>query len=137
MWQRLALIQVYDLFHLTKQDNSNSAFASADKLCTALLILEMPEGWVYFASWGKTKYMVLHGRIRTGSDWSFSKILRIRTGSDSIFAGQDCSYGVSSLGLGLETRLETRFLKSRSRGSQVSSRSRRISVSSSSSRGFA
>jgi len=50
------------------------------------------------------------------------------------------SDGVSRLGLGLETRLETHFLKSRSRSrrSQVSSRSRRISVSSSSrSRDFA
>jgi len=34
--------------------------------------------------------------------------------------------GVSRLGLGLETRLETRFLKSRSRRSQVSSRSRAL-----------
>ena len=47
--------------------------------------------------------------------------------------------GVSRLGLGLETCLETSFLESRSRMSQVSSRSRRISVSvsSSSSRDFA
>jgi len=35
--------------------------------------------------------MVLHGRIRTGSDWRFSKNVRIRTGSDSIFADQDCT----------------------------------------------
>jgi len=28
--------------------------------------------------------MILHWRIRTGSDWWFSKNLRIRTGSDSI-----------------------------------------------------
>ena len=55
------------------------------------------------------------------------------------------SDGVSRLDLGLETRLETRFLKSlsrsRSRKSQVSSRSRSrrisVSVSSSSSRDFA
>jgi len=41
------------------------------------------------------------------------------------------SDGVLRLGLGLETGLETRFLESRSRSrrSQVSSRSRRISVS--------
>jgi len=47
------------------------------------------------------------------------------------------SDGVSRLGL--ETCLETRFLESRSRMSQVSSRSRRIlvSVSRSSSRDFA
>jgi len=53
-------------------------------------------------------------------------------------ANTSTSDGVSRLGLGLETRFETRFLKSRSR-SQVSSRSRRISVSvsSSSSRDFA
>ena len=46
---------------------------------------------------------------------------------------------VSRLGLGLETCLETRFSESRSRRSQVSSWSRRISVSvsSSSSRDFA
>ena len=44
---------------------------------------------VYFASWGKIKYMVLHVRIRSGSDWWFSKILQIRTGSHSIFADQD------------------------------------------------
>jgi len=31
-------------------------------------------------------YMILHWRIRTGSDWWFSKILRIRTGSDSILS---------------------------------------------------
>ena len=33
--------------------------------------------------------MILHGRIRTGSDWWFSKILWIRTGSDSILSDQD------------------------------------------------
>ena len=51
-------------------------------------------------------------------------------------ANTSTSDGFSRLGPGLETRLETRFLKSRS---QVSSRSRRISVSvsSSSSRDFA
>jgi len=37
----------------------------------------------------KSKYMILHWRIRTGSDWLFSKILRIRTGSDSISSDQD------------------------------------------------
>jgi len=53
------------------------------------------------------------------------------------------SDGVSRLGLGLETRLETSFFESRSwsrsRRSQVSSRSRRIlvSFSSSSSRNYA
>ena len=35
------------------------------------------------------KYMALYGRIRTGSDWWFSKVLQIRTGSDSTFADQD------------------------------------------------
>jgi len=44
-----------------------------------------------FASWGKIKYTVLYGRIRTGSDWWFSKILRIRTVLDSTFADQDWS----------------------------------------------
>ena len=33
--------------------------------------------------------MISYWRIKTGSDWRFSKILRIRTGSDSIFADQD------------------------------------------------
>jgi len=33
--------------------------------------------------------MILHWRIRTGSDWWFSKMLRIRTGSDSILSDQD------------------------------------------------
>jgi len=33
--------------------------------------------------------MILHWRIRTGSDWWFSNTLRIRTGSDSISSGQD------------------------------------------------
>ena len=32
------------------------------------------------------KYMFLQQQIRTGSDWRFSKMLRIRTGSDSIFS---------------------------------------------------
>ena len=36
--------------------------------------------------------MVLHWRIRTGSDWWFSKILRIRTGSDSILSDQDWTH---------------------------------------------
>jgi len=49
----------------------------------------MPKSCVCFASWGKITYMVLHGRIRTGSDWWFSKILWIRTGLDSVFADQD------------------------------------------------
>jgi len=42
----------------------------------------MPKGFVYFVSWGKTKYMVLQGRIRTGSDCWFSKSLH--TGLDRI-----------------------------------------------------
>jgi len=33
--------------------------------------------------------MISHWCVRTGSDWWFSKIMRIRTGSDSIFANQD------------------------------------------------
>ena len=37
----------------------------------------------------EAKHMILHWRIRTGSDWWFSKILRIRTGSDSIVLDQD------------------------------------------------
>jgi len=40
-----------------------------------------------FASWGKIKKrMILHWRIRTGSDWWTSKILQIRTGSHSILS---------------------------------------------------
>ena len=41
------------------------------------------------ASWGIIKCMILHGQIRTGSDWGFSKFLWIRTGSDSILSEQD------------------------------------------------
>ena len=37
----------------------------------------------------KEKWMILHWRIRNGSDWWFSKILRIRSGSDSISSDQD------------------------------------------------
>jgi len=37
----------------------------------------------------KYKYMILHWRIRTGSYWWFSKILWVRTGSDSILLDQD------------------------------------------------
>ena len=33
--------------------------------------------------------MILHGQIKTGSDWWFAKILLIRTGSDSILSDQD------------------------------------------------
>jgi len=33
--------------------------------------------------------MIIHWRIRTASDWWFSKILRIRTGLDSILSDQD------------------------------------------------
>jgi len=55
----------------------------------------MPKGCVYFASQGyfasrgKINYMDLYGRIRTGSDWWFSKILQIRTWLDSTSADQD------------------------------------------------
>jgi len=34
-------------------------------------------------------HMILHWRIRTGSDWRFSKILWIRTRSVSILSDQD------------------------------------------------
>ena len=64
---------------------------------------------------------------RRNSKWPFTNEPEVGFSSD----------GVSRLGLGLVTRLETRFLESRSRRSQVSSRSRMISVSSSSSRDFA
>jgi len=37
----------------------------------------------------KQIYMILHWRIRTGSDWWFSKILRISYGSDSILSSHD------------------------------------------------
>jgi len=77
----------------------------------------MPKGCSYIATWGKStagtifpfpfglskispvvilpheaKYMILHWQIRTGSDWRFSKILRFRTGADSIFADQDWTW---------------------------------------------
>jgi len=48
----------------------------------------MPKSCVYFASLGKIKYMFLHWRTRTGFNQWFSKILRIRTGSDSNFVDQ-------------------------------------------------
>ena len=37
----------------------------------------------------KQKYMILNLRIRTGSDWWFSKIFQFRNGSDSISSDQD------------------------------------------------
>jgi len=37
----------------------------------------------------KEKWMILHWWIRTGSDWWFSKILQIRSGSDSSLSDQD------------------------------------------------
>ena len=37
----------------------------------------------------KYKYTILYWRIRTGTNWWFSIILRIRTGSDSILSDQD------------------------------------------------
>jgi len=98
-----ALTQVHHPCHLTnstnwfhlKANNSSSAFAFDGKINTALLTFGNGKGCVYFASrgcfalWGKIKYMILCWRIRTGSDWWFSKILGIRTGSDSTFADQD------------------------------------------------
>ena len=48
---------------------------------------------ISFASWGKIKiHMILHSWTRTGSDWWFSKILRIRTGSESILSDQDWTW---------------------------------------------
>ena len=44
---------------------------------------------VFCLTKAKYKYMILHWQIKTGSDWWFKKILRIRTGSDSIFLDQD------------------------------------------------
>ena len=100
-----ALTQVHHPCHLNNStnwvhlmaNNSSSAFASDVTINTALLHFGNGKGCVYFASWGcacfaswgKIKYMVLYGQIRTGSNWWFSKILRIRTGSDSNFADQD------------------------------------------------
>ena len=107
-----ALTQVHHPCHLTTStnwvhlmaNNSSSAFASDGKMNTALLTFGNGKGCVYFvswgcvyfaswgcfASWGEIKYMVLYWRIRTGSDWWFSKIcgsgldqiqlLRIRIG---------------------------------------------------------
>jgi len=106
-----ALTQVHHSCHLTSTtnwvhlmaNNSSSAFASDGKINTALLIRN-GKGCVYFASWvcvyvasqgcfaswGKIKYIVLFGWIRTGSDWWFLKLcgsgldriqlLRIRIG---------------------------------------------------------
>ena len=42
-----------------------------------------------FASLGKIKNHDLHGQIRNGSGWWFSKILLTRSGSDSILSDQD------------------------------------------------
>jgi len=39
--------------------------------------------------------MILHWRIRTESDWWFSKIFRIRIGSDSILSGLDSDWKIS------------------------------------------
>jgi len=53
----------------------------------------------YFASGGKIdtayKYMVLHWRMRTGSDWWFSELLQNRTGSTSRFSDQDSDWKFS------------------------------------------
>jgi len=82
-----ALTQVHHPCHLTNStkwvhlmaNNSSSAFASDGKIDTALLNFGNAKGCVYFASrgcfasWGKIKHMVLYWRIRTGSDWWFSK----------------------------------------------------------------
>ena len=45
----------------------------------------------YFASWDKI-FDFIYWRIRIGSEWWFSKILRIRTGSDSILSNQDWTH---------------------------------------------
>jgi len=98
-----ALTQVHHPCHLTNStnwvhlmaNNSTSAFASDVKINTALLNFGNGKECVYFASrgcfasWDKMRCLVLYGLIRTGSDWWFSKLLRIRTGSDSTFADQD------------------------------------------------
>ena len=92
-----ALTQVHHPCHLTNPtnwvhlmaNNSSSAFASDGKTNIVLLNFGNGRGCVLFASWGKIKYMVLYGRIRTGLGRWFSKILRIRTGSDSTFADQN------------------------------------------------
>jgi len=91
----------------------------------------------------KAKY--LHSIVSVGGPLKaeYLHITLSFRGPFSEVSKQSTSDGVSSLGLGLEARLETRFLKSRSRfrRSQVSSRSRSrrisVSVSSSSSRDFA
>jgi len=49
-------------------NNFSSAFASDDKINTALLNFGNGKRMSLFASWDKIKYMVLYGRIRTGSD---------------------------------------------------------------------
>jgi len=69
----------------------SSAFASDGKTYTALLNFGNAENLCLFCLMRQNKiaYMVLHGRIRTGADWWFSKILRNRTGSDSICVDQD------------------------------------------------
>ena len=51
------------------------------------------------------------------------QVILAKSWQKSVNITYQVSYGVSRLGLDLETGLETRFLKSRSRRSQVSSRS--------------
>ena len=87
--------QRYHPCHLTnppigfaKWKNSNTS-ASDSKTNIATLNFGNSKKLCLFCLRGKIKYIVLFGRIRTGSYRWFSKILRIRTESDSISSDQD------------------------------------------------
>ena len=90
------------------RNSSSSVFASWDKIGLRDFILadQDSSGWIrtgsdwWFSVWwldwwlDRTDDFSLmifsrSGWIRTGSDWWFSKIMRIRTGSDSISSDQD------------------------------------------------
>jgi len=90
-------------------DTSSLNFRNAKRLCL-FCFMRQKYCWNYFAfnqsclakgkiapvvllpHESKQKYIILHWRIRTGSDWWFSKILQIRTGSDSILSDQDWTW---------------------------------------------
>jgi len=60
----------------------NQSYLAKGKIVQAILLPhESTENW-----------MILHWRIRTGSDWWFSKILRISTGFASILSDQDWTW---------------------------------------------
>ena len=119
------LQQCFSLWSLI--DTSLLNLGNDKRLCLFCLIMQK-HCWNYFAfnqsylakskiapvvvlpHEAKYKYMILHSRIRTGSDWWFSKILRIRTGSDSILSDQ------AGLGLKNFTVRSSLLLMSKSSG---------------------